>query len=85
MHERKDLQGRERMVSSQVLSESQPPSVGSWLRAGKSSRVSHSKVKTGLSGEDTHSIDRVWAVSGGRSCRGEWGLSVFVGVGNFIG
>ena len=41
---------RERMVTSQVSGESlgRPPSVGSWLCAGKNSRASHSKVKEGL-------------------------------------
>ena len=42
--------GCERMVTSQVLGESLgwPPSVSSWLHAGKNSRVSHSTVKEGL-------------------------------------
>ena len=42
--------GCERVVTSQVSGESlgRPPSVGSWLRAGKNSRASHSKVKEGL-------------------------------------
>ena len=33
---------------SQVSPWDGPPSVGSWLHAGKNSRVSHSKVKEGL-------------------------------------
>ena len=39
--------GHERMVTSQVLRESLglPPSVGSWLCAGKNARASQSKVK----------------------------------------
>lgn len=43
------------MVTSQVTSESLglPPSTGSWLLAGKSSRKSHSKEKEGLFGEET--------------------------------
>ena len=42
--------GQERMVISQVSGESQgwPPSMGSWVCAGKNSRVSHSKEKEGL-------------------------------------
>ena len=42
--------GREWMVTSQVSAESLGwlPSVGSWLPAGKNSRVSYSKVKEGL-------------------------------------
>lgn len=47
--------GHERMVPSQVTSESLglPPSVGSWLLEGKSSRKSHSKAKEGLLGGNT--------------------------------
>lgn len=42
--------GRERMVTPQVTSESLgwPPSVGSWLHAGRNSRANHSQVKEGL-------------------------------------
>ena len=77
------------MVTYQAMSESMGwlPIVGCWLRTGKNSRVSHSKVK-GLFREETYSIDRVWAVSEGkRGRRGPrvMGLSVFIGVGNFIG
>ena len=67
------------------------PSVDSWLCPGKNSRVSHSKVKESLFKEETYSIDRVWAISEGkRGRRGRrgprvMGLSVFIGVGNFIG
>lgn len=41
--------GRERMVTPQVMSESLgwPPSVGSWLCAGRNSRANHSQVKEG--------------------------------------
>ena len=66
----------------------QPLNMGSWLHVGNNSRVSHSKVKEGLFREETYSIDRVWAVSEGkRGRRGPrvMGLSVFIGVGNFIG
>ena len=82
--------GCERMDISRVTSEplGWSPSVDSWLCPGKNSRVSHSKVKEGLFREETYSIDRVWAVSEGkRGRRGPrvMGLSVFIGVGNFIG
>ena len=42
--------GPERMVTSWVSGEllGWPLSVGSWLRAGKNSRLNHSKVKEGL-------------------------------------
>ena len=38
------------------------PSVGSWLRTGENSRVSHSKVKEVLLTEETHSTGRVQAI-----------------------
>ena len=81
--------GCEKMDISWVTSEplGWSPGVDSWLCPGKNSRVSHSKVK-GLFREETYSIDRVWAVSEGkRGRRGPrvMGLSVFIGVGNFIG
>ena len=66
-----------------------PPSDSPWLRTGKRSRVSHSKVKAEIHvpqaergpsqkaraalGE-THSIDRVWAVSEGESGPGRYTL-----------
>ena len=41
--------GRERVVTSQVTAESLgwPPSVGSWLRAGRNSRANRGQVKEG--------------------------------------
>ena len=66
--------GHEKMLTSQISGKPLGrPSVGSWLRAGKNSRASHSKVKEGLFREiDTHSIDRVWAISKARDTR-VWG------------
>ena len=63
--------GCERMDISQVTSEPLrwSPSVGSWLYPEKNSRVSHSRVKEGLFREETHSIDRVWAISEGKRGR----------------
>ena len=54
------------MVTSQVTSESLglPPSTGSQLLAGRSSRKSHSKAKEGLFGEETHSINSVGHLRG---------------------
>ena len=45
------------MITSQVMAESLewPPNVGSWLHAGKNSRVSHGNVKEDLFKEVTHS------------------------------
>ena len=41
--------GHEKMLTSQISGKPLGrPSVGSWLRAGKNSRASHSKVKGGL-------------------------------------
>ena len=70
------------MVTYQAMSESMGwlPIVGCWLRTGKNSRVSHSKVKEGLFREETHSIDRLRAVSEGkRDKRGPlvWGCQFF--------
>ena len=57
--------GHKRMIMSQVSGKSLGwlPSLGSWLLAGKNSRTSHSKEKEGLFGGDTHSADRMWAIS----------------------
>lgn len=53
--------GCEKMVTSQVMSESLGwlPSVGSQLHMGENSRVSHSKAKEGLFREETHSVQSV--------------------------
>jgi len=72
------------MVTSQVMSLGRLPSVGSWLHTGEDSRVSHSKVKEGLFREETHSIHRVLAISEGKRGTRVWGLSVFIGVSNFV-
>lgn len=78
------------MVTSQITSESLglPPSIGSWLLAGKSSRKSHSKAKEGLFREETHSINRVWGISEGKRGTRVWGCHVLgdgVGISrNFI-
>jgi len=72
------------MVTSQVMSLGWLPSVGSWLHTGEDSRVSHSKVKEGLFREETHSIHRVLAISEGKRGTRVWGLSVFIGVSNFM-
>ena len=60
------------MVTSQIVSESLgwPPSVGSWLCAGKNSRASHSEVKEGLFRQETHCTDRVWTISEGKRSPG---------------
>ena len=59
------------MFTSQVSGESlgRPPSVGSWLHAGKNSRASPSKVKAGLF-RDTHSIERMRSISESESSPG---------------
>ena len=75
-----------------------PPSVGYWLRAGKNSRARRSKGKEGLfrgihtpecgpsqeaRGHGRNTL-QVWAILEGKRLQGT-GLSVFIGVGNFIG
>ena len=56
------------MVTSQVTSKplGWPPSVAFWLLAGKNARANHSKGREGLFRKETHSIDRVWAISEGK-------------------
>ena len=56
------------MITSQVMAESLewPPNVGSWLHAGKNSRVSHGNVKEDLFKEVTHSWMEVWPIWEGK-------------------
>ena len=77
--------GPKRLVTSQCLE--RLPSMGSWLPTGKNLRESNRRVKKGLFREKTHSTDRVWAILEGKSGKRPlgMGLSVFIGVGYFIG
>ena len=74
------------MVASQVTSESLgwPLNVGTWLHTGRDSRASHSEVKEGQSREETRYTESVGHL--GRQAQHQgMGLSVFIGVGHFIG
>ena len=77
--------GPKRLVTSQCLE--RLPSMGSWLPTGKNLRESDRRVKKSLFREKTHSIDRVWAILEGKSGKRPlgMGLSMFIGVGYFIG
>ena len=75
--------GWERMVTSQVMSESLgwPPSVCTWLHIGRNSRASHSEVKEGQSREETGYTESLGHP--GRQVQHQGvGLSVFTGRGS---
>ena len=74
------------MVTSQVMCESLgwPPGVGTWLHIGRNSRASHSKVKEGQSREETGYTESL-GHPGRQAQHQGMGLSVFIGVGHFIG
>ena len=65
--------GWERMVTSQVMSESLgwPPSVGTWLRIGRKSRMRQGEVKNWSPGRK-HSKQRVWAILEGKCSTRIW-------------
>ena len=77
--------GHKRMVTSQVSGESlgQPPSVGSWLCAGRQERAIL-KWKKVYSGRYTLHRQSVGHLRRQERHQGT-GLSVFIGVGNFTG
>ena len=74
------------MVASQVTSESLGglPNVGTWLGAGRDSRASHDEVKESQSREETCYTESVGHLGKQAQHQG-MGLSVFIGVGHFIG
>ena len=74
------------MVTSQVTSESLGwlPNAGTWLGTGRDSRASHGEVKKGQSREETRYTESVGHLGKQAQHQG-MGLSVFRGVGYFIG
>ena len=74
--------GHKRMATSESLG--RPPSVGSWLCAGKNSRVSHSTVKEGLFRVEVYKNVGHLRRQERPKRQQSVGLSEFIGVGNYM-